>query len=135
MVYPPIAQSVERLPFKEMVPGSNPGGRTTIMKKFLQFVDGLMGKYLDTLALTLVVVGGILAATAIGELPEGGTTADHSFIYLKHPFNLYVGLVAMATGYIVQLWDNLVNVHHVDVKKIIWPMIIIFVSLLVTVFS
>ena len=28
--FPPIAQSVEQLPFKEMVPGSNPGGR--IMK-------------------------------------------------------------------------------------------------------
>ena len=27
---PPIAQVVEQLPFKEMVPGSNPGGRTRI---------------------------------------------------------------------------------------------------------
>ncbi len=28
--FPPIAQLVEQLPFKEMVPGSNPGGRTKV---------------------------------------------------------------------------------------------------------
>ena len=27
-IYPPVAQSVERLPFKEMVAGSIPAGRT-----------------------------------------------------------------------------------------------------------
>jgi hypothetical protein len=31
--YPPLAQMVERLPFKEMVPGSSPGGRTRANKK------------------------------------------------------------------------------------------------------
>ncbi len=30
--YPPIAQPVERLPFKEKVPGSIPGGRTSVKK-------------------------------------------------------------------------------------------------------
>ncbi len=31
--FEPLAQSVEQLPFKQLVPGSSPGGRTVICKK------------------------------------------------------------------------------------------------------
>ncbi len=32
VIYPPVAQSVEQLPFKEMVVGSIPTGRTSVKK-------------------------------------------------------------------------------------------------------
>ena len=34
----PVAQLVEQLPLKEMVPGSNPGGRTTLVQCFVRDV-------------------------------------------------------------------------------------------------
>ncbi len=37
----PIAQLVERLPFKEMVPGSSPGGRTQVKQKDYSFRNSL----------------------------------------------------------------------------------------------
>ena len=42
---PPIAQLVEQLPFKQMVPGSNPGGRTASFIKSSGPVDPLAADF------------------------------------------------------------------------------------------
>ena len=43
-VFAPIAQLVEQLPFKEKVPGSSPGGRTSLLADLAQLVEQLSCK-------------------------------------------------------------------------------------------
>ena len=58
-VFAPIAQPVEQLPFKEMVPGSNPGGGTT------HFALGIISHMLSRRAFTLIELLVVVAIIAI----------------------------------------------------------------------
>jgi hypothetical protein len=99
----------------------------------LRRTDELFDEYSDTLSLFLVVTGGLMAAIALGTLKEGGTTAGYSFIYLKHPFLLKLGLVAIVVGFAAQLSENLTKVHKLDIYKIYWPLTGVVIYLLVLV--
>jgi hypothetical protein len=96
---------------------------------FLNWNERFTDEYSDTLALFLVSVGGVLAAVAIGVLPEGGTTNGYSFVYLKYPVLLREGLIAVVLGFIIQLSDNLTRVHKLGGRRISLLLIFLWISL------
>ena len=57
IIYAPIAQLVEQLPFKETVEGSNPSGRTREIATYSQIEDlnksGIVPPFYDSIRLTI----------------------------------------------------------------------------------
>ena len=99
----------------------------------LKGVDHFFSAYTDIIGSFLIIVGGILATVSIGPLPGGDTLAGHGAVYLKHPFFLKEGLVAIVVGFVGDIVEKLNDVHHVDIRRIFWPIALLSGSLLVLV--
>ncbi len=110
-----------------------PGKKINAFTGLLDGIGKFTDKYSDTIALILIVGGSLLVAVAIGDLPDSGATRGYSFVYLKHPLTLRVGLIAIVAGFISQLSDNLIITHKLSRKKVFWPLTLIFFFLLLLV--
>lgn len=103
------------------------------MKRILDWVSRVTDEYNDTLALFFIAGGSLTAAVSIGTLPGSGSYLGQSFVYMKHPVYLHIGLLAIVIGFVLQLYDNLTKTHKLGEKKAYVLASVVFVYLILYV--